>query len=387
MCASPLSFLRSGPPPPRVALLPDHLFFTRTVPVAPDSPVGKKGVSAEVTSQVELALESLAPFALEHMYHGYYWAPGSSHALVYAAYRRRFTAEQSSAWEGAELVVPAFATLFGAAVQPSTTAVLAADGGFTAVHWGEGPVPSQVRFEPIPPEATDEDRARIRGELLRAVGESKVVADLASPPAAEANNSEKEIVFRSGDVVSRLPSGAASAMDVRDKGDLAALRRAHLRDLVIWRGGIGCIAALIVMGLVLVGLKGGELWQGTRLRMVKLQQPVVDNIMTAQDLTTKIADLTTKRLLPVEMLESVHPAHFKTSIQFVRASTDGLYTLVAVAKTSNPAEVNAYLSGVQALPSCETASVEPQGSTNGITTFTLRVTFKPGSLKPEPPHA
>ena len=33
MCASPLEFLRAGPPPPRVALLPDALFFSRTVPV------------------------------------------------------------------------------------------------------------------------------------------------------------------------------------------------------------------------------------------------------------------------------------------------------------------------------------------------------------------
>jgi hypothetical protein len=88
MSDSPFKFLRAGPPPPKVSLLPDALFFTRTIPIAADTP------AAEVAAQVELALESLAPFPVAQLYHGYYFPPGASAALVFAAYRRRFTAEQ-----------------------------------------------------------------------------------------------------------------------------------------------------------------------------------------------------------------------------------------------------------------------------------------------------
>ena len=65
MSDSPLHFLRAGPPPPTVCLLPDALFFTRAIPIAAETP------AADVASQVELALESLAPFPVAQLYYGY----------------------------------------------------------------------------------------------------------------------------------------------------------------------------------------------------------------------------------------------------------------------------------------------------------------------------
>ena len=53
MAASPLSFLRKGPPPPRVALLRDAVFFSRTIAV----PAGAS--RAEVVSQVGIALDAV----------------------------------------------------------------------------------------------------------------------------------------------------------------------------------------------------------------------------------------------------------------------------------------------------------------------------------------
>ena len=75
---------------------------------------------AEVGLQVELALKTPAPFPLAQLYYGYFWTPGSARALVFAAYRRRFTSEQMADWEGLELVLPAFASLLGGPVAPAT---------------------------------------------------------------------------------------------------------------------------------------------------------------------------------------------------------------------------------------------------------------------------
>ena len=108
--SSPFRFLRAGPPPPRVALLSDALFFTRSVPVA------KGATPAQAAAELELALEGISPFPLAQLYYGWFWVPGAERALVFASYRRRFTAEQTADWEQAELVLPTFAAVLGAEV-------------------------------------------------------------------------------------------------------------------------------------------------------------------------------------------------------------------------------------------------------------------------------
>src|SRR5665213_4294516 len=134
MCASPLDFLRAGPPPPRVAVLSDAVFFSRAIPVSADA------TREQVMSEVGLALEALSPFPLAQLYFGYYWEPGSSRALAFASYRRRFTAEPTAEWAGAQHVLPAFAAILASDVQPATTVILSAPEGLTAVHWDQGKV-------------------------------------------------------------------------------------------------------------------------------------------------------------------------------------------------------------------------------------------------------
>ena len=98
--------------------MPDALFFARAIPIAPDTP------AADVAAQVELALESLAPFPVAQLYHGYYFPPGATAALVFASYRRRFTAEQTELWFDADLVLPTFAAVLGAPLAPGTTVII-----------------------------------------------------------------------------------------------------------------------------------------------------------------------------------------------------------------------------------------------------------------------
>ena len=159
MCASPSDFFRGGPPPPKVAILPDSVFFSRSIPI----PAG--ATRADVVAQVGVALESLSPFPLAQLYFGYYWPEGADRALAFASYRRRFTAEQLAEWSGAAHVMPAFAAVLGCEVAPATTLILSSDSGLTAVHWALGPVPSAVLHKPVAPEATPDERAAVRAAL------------------------------------------------------------------------------------------------------------------------------------------------------------------------------------------------------------------------------
>lgn len=376
--------LRGGPPPPKVAFLPDALFFTRAVPIAPGA------APAEAAAQIELALEGISPFPLAQLYYGWFWAPGAERAFVFAAYRRRFTIEQTAGWEGAELVLPAFAALLGGRLGPATTLMLASPEGITAVHWDAGPVPAKVLFRPVATEATDDERAQARAELLRAVGGSKTVVDLLAPPTPDPAHSQREIVFRAGNFVSTLSAATAAALDVRDKDELAALRRARRRDVLLWRVAVGCAAALVLLLGGEVARVGGEQWQKVRLAKLGAQRPRVEAIMTSDALAQRIEELCTKRMLPMEMLTQLSGEHregMPADLVFTRITANaasGLYTLRVEAQTSNSGQMSVYKTVLEKLPSCEKIDLQPLGTQGDIARFVLTISFKPEALAPLP---
>jgi hypothetical protein len=390
-----LATLRSGPPPPKVALLPDGLFFTRAIPIAAGA------TPMEAAAQIELAVEALSPFPLTQLFYGYFWAPGSEAAFVFAAYRRRFTAEQIAEWEGAELVLPAFAALLGAEMKPATTVVLASAGGLTSVHWATGAVPALMLYRPLDAELVaaaeksaeaaaelEAARATLREELIREAGGSQVVLDLPAAPVAEATRTDREVIFRAGEVVARLSPTTVATLDVRDKAELAALRASRRRDVMLWRLTVGAAAALLFLGLAEIALMGGAAWQKVRTTKVRAQQPKVEKILTSQELANRIDDLATKRLLPWEMNAAVvgeNGTVKPADIFFSRVYTtpqSGIYTISIDAYTTNVASIAGFKTQLRALPTVESAETNREQTVGGKATFTLTVTFKSNAIKP-----
>jgi hypothetical protein len=380
MSASPLEFLKAGPPPARVALLPDGVFFSRAIPVS------GAATRAEVLSQVEIALEALSPFPLAQLYFGYFWKEGAESALAYAAYRRRFTTEQLEQWASAEFVLPAFASVLGSDGAPGTTVVLSTPEGFTAVHWKTGPVPSSVLHQPVAQGATDAERAEARERLIRSSGESLRTVDIDAAPVPKSGIGDRDLDFEAGSLRSHLPAQVAEALDVRDKGDLEALARSRQRDVILWRTTIGAVAACLLFLVGELSLVGFGLWQKTRLARVAAQKPTVARIMDEQELAGRIDELSTKRLLPLEMISAASPAvvlpKTQTAIQFLRANAGSLGTLQIEAQTTNAGEIAGYKTGLEQTPSVDHVEIKDQRARDNVVTFTLIVTFKPGALSP-----
>jgi hypothetical protein len=372
-----LKTFKAGPTAPKVVLLPDAVFFTRAIPVPPDA------TSASVGEQVELALETLSPFPPAQLYHGFYWPTGADRVLVFAAYRRRFSTDQVTEWESAEVVLPTFASLLAAPAQSNTTWVLPSAEGLTAVHWDKGEVPAKVEFRAVPPEADGMERQRVQDQLLAAFPGNRAVV-LEAAPEIDLSGGDRELVFRTGALESRLTAAQFGAMDVRDKEALAALRRARARDLALWRTFLGFAALLVLLGLGELALIGGRFWQESRRAQANAQRPVVERIAAAQNLTTRINELSTKRLLPFEMLDIVGPARPPNAIQFVRVATSGLYSLNIEARTTQPAALATYRAALSALPAVERVEVPDQRTRDNTINFTIVVTFKPEMLKPVP---
>lgn len=376
MTSSLLQQFRSGPPPPAVLLQPDGLFFSRAVPIAPGS------TAEEAAGQVELALEALSPFPPAQLFHGYYWVAGATSALVFAAYRRRFTSEQLAAWDSAELVLPAFAALLGGEVHAPAVVVYPTAEGMTAIYWEAGPVPTRVvsRQLEAEPDALENERARLRDELLQAAPKSRHVV-LAAEPLAEASDSDRAYSFRAESFTSKIPLEIAASLDVRDKEALAALRRSRRRDIGLWRTFIGLTAALVLLGLGELAVVGAGMWRKNLEKKATLQRPVVEKIEAAQGVTMRINELSTKRLLPFEMISAVSTAK-PTDIWFLRTATDGLYGLTVDATTTSPGSVSSYQSALGALPVIEKVEIRDQRTRDNSMTFTLAVTFKSDGLKP-----
>ncbi len=362
-------------PPPRVVLLPDNLFFVRTVPIA------ETAAEADVPAQIELALEGLAPFPIAQVFYGYRWVPGAKNALVYACYRKRFSVEQTDAWPDADAVLPRFATFLAAKVEPSTTLISATAEGLTAVHWGENTdVPSAVVSRTWLADTGELERRKVRDDVLRSFGGTRHTLDANAEPTPAREGSSSDVTFQTGGIVSTYHREQLDALDVRDKAELSDRRKARTRDLVMWRGFLFCVGALILAALLDIGVVVGRVWERSRESRVERQAPVVNDIMRLQSIATRIQELSTNRLRPFEMI-ALAQSKQPPSVTFSRATTSGLYKLEVEAYTSNPADVGVYQSSLRALPQLSQVDILNQVSRDGVSSFRLVITFRPEALR------
>ena len=370
--------LKMSVPARKVVLLADSHFFCRAVPVT------ENATPAEAAAQVELALEALSPFPPAQMYHGHFWRPGAKHACVYAAYRKRFTNEQIESWADAEAVLPTFAAMLGAPIKHLTTLLLWSEKGLTAINWNDvNDAPVSVIARELPPEPTETDRAALRAAVLLESGGPRTVVEPATAPVHDATARGDEFVFRCEPLTVAFTREQLDVLDVRDKEELAARRRSRSRDLLLWRILLGCAAAIALAASLDLALIGGRLWQKGRMMRVELQEPVVAKILMAKNLSTRIDELSTRRMRPFEMISMVAEKK-PASVTFVSATVTNLYTLDVEAQAATSTDLDAFRSALNSNPGF--ASVEFKGNRlqNGLTTFRVVVTFRPEAFQAAP---
>lgn len=348
------------PGPAGPLLLPSDRFFVRVVPLA---------VGADVAAQIDLALESLAPFPLDQLYYGHIRSGTGEQALVFAAYRKLFSSTETAEWGQAAAAVPAFLALLG---EPPRTPVIRVHAGkhsITALAWdGAHTLPVAVLARAAQEPADAATRAALVAEIRERSGLSAaLVAEIPGPAIAGRTGGMENIDL--------------DLADVRDKEFLASLRAQRKRDRVLWRGFLAGLVGLAALMLLEAGLLVGGIWRRSLDSVARLQAPAVRAIETAQTLSAKIEEMAQRRLLPFEMLALVNQNR-PASVQFVRTSTSGLLTLEIEAQTSNATDVGQYEAALRAAPELSGVEIRDLRSRDGLTTFSLTVNFKPESLHP-----
>lgn len=353
-------------------VLPAEAFFVRCVPLDP---------TAEAGDQVELALETHAPFALGQLFYGYHRAADGASALVFATHRRLFAAE---GWDGAAAVLPAFVALLGDAPTHRKTRTWSDGASLIVAAWdGRGSLPALVLARRVEPATEGVERDRLLAEAAARLGDLGSNEEFVGPitVATKKQSWEFAVARRTGGALTTVfDEAAVQVMDVRDKEVLAARRATQQRDRLLWRvlqATIGCIA----FGLVLeVALFLGGILLNQQRQAQDAVAPEVEKIQTAQALGTRIEEMAQRRLRAMEMLAVVNAVR-PPGIVFSRSTTSGRDTLEVEGQSANADNVGAFESAVRVLPQVATLEVSNVVLREGLTTFRFVATFKDGTLR------
>lgn len=355
-----------------VVLVPAEAFFVRRIAV---------DAAADIATQVELALETSAPFGLNQLYYGSFCPAGGAHALLFATHRRLFAAE---AWDGAAAVLPAWVALLG---EPPTGAKIRAwqDGATVVVAaWdGAGPLPAVVLARRAEAGQAGAVQGELCAEAQRRLGSEAAVEEFsgaAQPQARKGGTVEFSLAGGGGRrLTTAWEAGALATLDIRDKAVLAARQQTQSRDRVLWRALLGGVGVLLFAGLLELGLVAGRYAVAQQQAAIATLAPAVERIQTAQALGTRIEEMSRRRLRPFEMLavlNSVRPP----GVQFTRSVTSGQGGMEIEAQTANADSVGAFETALRALPALEGVEVRDLRLREGVTTFQLAVTFREGTL-------
>ncbi len=352
--------------------VPSDRFFMRFVPLAPDLPA---------LAQAELALEGFAPFPPAQLYWGCCVAPDRASALVYAAHRRRFTPEDTAPWERADLAVPDLLPLLGAAPAGPVIIVLVGATRLSGAAWAAGGAwPAAVRSRDCGAAPTEELRRAFTAELAAKAGLPEApVKFVAGTPRARREGDKLifELADAAGAIIATttLAHADQDALDVRDRASLDKRRRDRRRGELVWQlflagGAAAALALLLDLGALAFGL----LDRGQQARRAA-QATVVGKLETAHGLTSRIDELTHRRLRFFEMLAAINAAR-PSSISFTRTSTSGHNALEIEAQTGSADDVGAYETALRAMAALEKVEVRDLRARDGVTTFALTVAFK-----------
>jgi len=355
--------------------LPAEAFFVRRIGLDP---------TAAASPQVELALEGTTPFAREQLYYGYLPAPDGLTALLFATHRRIFPGE---GWPEASVVLPAFAPLLGEAPPAAWIRLWQESGSLIAAAWdGSSSLPCQVLAHQTEPATEAAVRTILLDEVTRRLGgRTPEMEEFTGPvevnPGRKSRGLELRLNVRAGNrsVVTPLAPTALESMDVRDKMALANRRSARRRDRLLWGAFATALAGIGLAVLLEVVVFAGGIWlKGWRAEQAQVAEEV-RQIETAQSLSTRIDEMTQRRLRPFEMLSVLNDVR-PDSIQFLRCVTSGLNTLKIEGQTGDAASVGVFETALRGLAGLESMDMHDVRLREGTTSFQLTTVFRPGAL-------
>ncbi len=370
MSASPSPASATPARPTGIVLLPASKFFVRQIPLV---------AGQDAVAQVELALETIGPFNPGQLYYGYCPSRDGTRALVFAAYRRNFSATDTADWAMARAVLPEFAVWLGRpAPIPAGVWLHENNHTLTAIVWdGADELPVGL----VAREATADSIETVRHDLLEEVRGrfgGGAEADRTFDGAVVAGTLRKEgLGLHLGEQSALLSPAQLRTMDVRDKAELDAQVGRGKRDRILWLAFAATVVGLAACVVVEIGWQISNQLVARQRRGLEANAAAVRQIEQGNQLALRMEGLAGQSLRPFEMLAVLNGAR-PASLEFVRASTGGPRQMEIEAQSGNAADPQDYEKALTRTAGIEKVELRDFRTSGGKTTFLVAVTFKPG---------
>lgn len=366
----------------QVSTAPGHVFFCRRVEIPEDV------ADSERESYLQLQLEGMSPFPLEHLQFGFCVDRGKRFAFLYSGYRRNFDPLEVSEWTKQEAVIPEFSIALLAGKEATATPLLLVSK--SSISYFEFDEQSELPcyFESFPRVASEDGDIRPASEDLdviteklnhRIQGRSVRIWNAGTTIVIDQKKFHLQASEAGRLISAEVNREALWNMDLRDPESIEQARLEEQRNLLIWRVVLGLAAALVLL------VFGELLWFGERTYL-KLRQdwnneqaPIVENIISQQTTINELLSFQDSDLVPFDMLVAIQP-FLTDAVWFTKVETNGTNSLKVFANATSNGQINQFKARLEQFAKIDTVELENIQSRPGGATFTAYLNFKTGSF-------
>jgi len=365
----------------KAAMAQGYSFFCRRVEIPGDVK------SDELDSFLQLQLESLSPFPLEHLQFGFVIDASRHCAFLYAAYRRSFEHSVASSWEEQEAVIPEFSVgLLAGGLDDETPLLIEGGSSFTYLEFDSlSELPRY--FQSIPKRDKDINEGVERSDLESVSAKLKAERSVESIRVWKASSQiaidKKVLKLRAKEedrhIVVEVDRNSMWRMDLRDSETVERVQMEERRNYLIWRIAIGMAAmiGLLIAGEFVWFAEKGYL--GLRRGWNEEQAPLVEEIVSQKTTINELLSFRESDLIPFDMLVAIEP--FRTdSVVFTKVETNGPNSLIVLANATSNGQANQFKARLERFVKIEAVELQNIQSRPGGTTFTALLNFKIGAF-------
>ncbi len=365
----------------KAAMAQGYSFFCRRVEIPEDVE------SDELDSFLQLQLESLSPFPLEHLQFGFVIDASRHCAFLYAAYRRSFEHSVASSWEEQEAVIPEFSVgLLAGGLDDETPLLIEGGSSFTYLEFDSlSELPRY--FQSIPKSDKDINEGVERSDLESVSAKLKAERSVESIRVWKASSQiaidKKVLKLRAKEedrqIVVEVDRNSMWRMDLRDPETVERVKMEERRNYLIWRIAIGMAAmiGLLIAGEFVWFAEKGYL--GLRRGWNEEQAPLVEEIVSQKTTINELLSFRESDLIPFDMLVAIEP--FRTdSVVFTKVETNGPNSLIVLANATSNGQANQFKARLERFVKIEAVELQNIQSRPGGTNFTALLNFKIGAF-------
>lgn len=358
-----------------------HLFFCRRI----ELPEGLE--ASEIAGVVELELDKLSPFPIEHLHFGYLVDTRAKFVWVYASYRKRVESGRAKSWEKLDWATVDYVVGLLANADSKQPLIVVTPSSLVALQFDElSELPKSFRSV----ERVDEEERSLKlqiSEFVEGLNLSTNARIWQVQPGI--SQTGQELILEAVDFDSkerfcyRVPRSFSWNMDIRDSETIAKAQAENRRNLILWKVVLG-MSALLVLLIV------GEFAFGAALGYKSLREawngddgPQVEEIRSMQSTVAELNNFKESDLVPFEMLAAIEPFRDVKAILYSRVETDAPNALVIDGEANNISERNAFKSRLESFNKVDSVEIESSRNTQKGTEFSFIVTFKEGTVTSE----